>query len=176
MSDLPAEVQSWICQKRYEQQGEFDVERGYIFTTCSSVQNGNPIFWDEKAAEEITGGVVAPPLRYAASDGMVTRALERAGLRARNAAGRRNGGGPQAVDCDEDVPLHVCLDDVTSFCSLEELLAGAWIKVPEVAHRLGVEPAALSATLDAYCRSLLAAGVPHDYERLRAVLLDGARR
>jgi uncharacterized protein len=61
MSDLPAEVQSWIGQKRYEQEGEFDVERGYIFTTCSSVQNGNPIFWDEKAAEEITGGVVAPP-------------------------------------------------------------------------------------------------------------------
>jgi acyl dehydratase len=60
-SDLPAEVQSWIGQKRYEQVGEFDVERGYIWTTCSSVRNGNPIFWDEKAAAEITGGPIAPP-------------------------------------------------------------------------------------------------------------------
>src|ERR1700741_5127613 len=60
-SDLPAEVQSWIGQKRYEQVGEFHVERGYIWTTCSSVRNGNPIFWDDKAAAEITGGAIAPP-------------------------------------------------------------------------------------------------------------------
>jgi acyl dehydratase len=60
-SDLPAEIQSWIGQKRYEEVGEFDVERGYIFTTCSSVRNANPIFWDDKAAAEITGGVIAPP-------------------------------------------------------------------------------------------------------------------
>jgi acyl dehydratase len=60
-SDLPAEVQGWIGQKRYEQQGEFDVERGYVWTTCASVENGNPLFWDEKAAQEITGGPIAPP-------------------------------------------------------------------------------------------------------------------
>jgi len=59
--DLPAEVQSWIGQKRYEQVGDFDVERGYIYTSCSSVQNGNPIFWDDKSAAEITGGPIAPP-------------------------------------------------------------------------------------------------------------------
>ncbi len=61
MSDLPAEIQSWIGQKRYEMDGDFDVERGYIFTTCSSVRNGNPIFWDDKVAAEITGGPIAPP-------------------------------------------------------------------------------------------------------------------
>ena len=60
-SDLPAEVQSWLGQRRYEVEGEFDVERGYIYTTCSSVQNSNPIFWDDKAAAEITGGPIAPP-------------------------------------------------------------------------------------------------------------------
>ena len=48
MSTLPSEVESWIGQKRYETEGEFDVERGYIFTTCSSVENGNPLFWDER--------------------------------------------------------------------------------------------------------------------------------
>ncbi len=61
MSDLPAEIESWIGQRKYEEWGEFDVERGYIFTSCSSVQNGNPIFWDEKAAQEITDGFIAPP-------------------------------------------------------------------------------------------------------------------
>ncbi len=61
MSDLPAEVESWIGQRKYEEWGEFDVERGYIFTSCSSVQNGNPIFWDEKVANEVTGGFIAPP-------------------------------------------------------------------------------------------------------------------
>ena len=61
MSDLPAEVESWIGQRKYEEFGEFDVERGYVFSSCSSVQNGNPIYWDEKAASEITDGFIAPP-------------------------------------------------------------------------------------------------------------------
>jgi hypothetical protein len=61
MQALPEDVKGWIGQKRYEQWGEFDVERGYIFTTCASVQNGNPLFWDEKVAQELTGGCIAPP-------------------------------------------------------------------------------------------------------------------
>jgi acyl dehydratase len=61
MPELPEDVASWIGKKLYEQWGEFDVERGYIFTTCASVQNGNPLFWDEKAAQELTGGFIAPP-------------------------------------------------------------------------------------------------------------------
>ena len=60
-SDLPREIQSWIGQKRYEVQGEFDVERGYVFTSCASVENGNPLFWDEKVSGELTGGFIAPP-------------------------------------------------------------------------------------------------------------------
>ena len=61
MAELPEDVNGWIGKKLYEQWGEFDVERGYIFTTCASVQNGNPLFWDEKAAQELTGGFIAPP-------------------------------------------------------------------------------------------------------------------
>jgi acyl dehydratase len=61
MPELPEDVKSWIGQKKYELWGEFDVERGYIYTTCASVQNGNPLFWDEKAARELTGGWIAPP-------------------------------------------------------------------------------------------------------------------
>jgi len=61
MSGLPAEVEAWIDQPRYEEQGEFDVERGYIFTSCASVENGNVLFWDDEVAEEVTGGPVAMP-------------------------------------------------------------------------------------------------------------------
>jgi len=61
MSELPAEVKSWIGQARYEEESEFDVERGSIYTGCASVENGNPLFWDDEAAKEISGGPVAPP-------------------------------------------------------------------------------------------------------------------
>jgi acyl dehydratase len=50
-----------IDQVQYEEVGEFPVERGYIWTSCSSVENGNPLFWDDAVAEEVTGGAIAPP-------------------------------------------------------------------------------------------------------------------
>ncbi len=59
--ELPASVTSMIGVALYEEQGEFPVERGYIWTTCSSVENGNPLYWDESVAEELTGGPIAPP-------------------------------------------------------------------------------------------------------------------
>ena len=61
MSDLPPEVEKLIDQVQYEEAGEFPVERGYVYTTCSSVENGNPLFWDDAVADAITGGPIAPP-------------------------------------------------------------------------------------------------------------------
>jgi acyl dehydratase len=61
MSGIPAEVEAWIGQPRYEEESEFDVERGYIWTSCASVENGNPLFWDDAVAAELTGGAIAPP-------------------------------------------------------------------------------------------------------------------
>jgi acyl dehydratase len=58
---LPAEIEERIGKIRYEETGEFPVERGYIWTTCASVENGNPLFWDDDVASEVTGGVIAPP-------------------------------------------------------------------------------------------------------------------
>jgi acyl dehydratase len=58
---LPDEVQSWIGQLRYEEATEFAVERGYVYTTCSSVENGNPLFWDDEVAADLTAGPIAPP-------------------------------------------------------------------------------------------------------------------
>lgn len=58
---LASEVAAWIGQPRYEEAGEFDVERGYMLTSLASVENGNPLFWDERVAKEVAGGWIAPP-------------------------------------------------------------------------------------------------------------------
>ena len=55
------EIRALIDVPQYEESGEFPVERGYIWTTCASVENGNPLFWDDDAAAEITDGLIAPP-------------------------------------------------------------------------------------------------------------------
>jgi uncharacterized protein len=59
--DLPAEVASWIDAVRYEESGGFPVDRGYIWTACASVENANPLFWDDKVAADVTDGPIAPP-------------------------------------------------------------------------------------------------------------------
>ncbi|MGO9455539.1 MAG: MaoC family dehydratase N-terminal domain-containing protein [Acidimicrobiales bacterium] len=61
MSDPMAEVAELIGVEQYPEVGEFPVERGYVWTTCASVENGNPLFWDDEVAEEVTGGPIAPP-------------------------------------------------------------------------------------------------------------------
>jgi acyl dehydratase len=60
-TDLPAEVTAVIGEIQYVTEGDFPVEQGYIYTSCSSVENGNPLFWDTEVADAITGGPIAPP-------------------------------------------------------------------------------------------------------------------
>ena len=55
------DIEGLIGVEQYHEEGEFPVERGYVWTTCSSVENGNPLFWDDDVAREVTGGPVAPP-------------------------------------------------------------------------------------------------------------------
>jgi acyl dehydratase len=61
LPELPEHVKGWIGKSLIEDEGEFDIEQGYIATSCASVQNGNPLFWDKEVAREITGGAIAPP-------------------------------------------------------------------------------------------------------------------
>lgn len=58
---LPESVRSRIGVPMYEEQNEFPIEIGYVYNTCAAVENGNPIFWDEDAADEIAGARIAPP-------------------------------------------------------------------------------------------------------------------
>lgn len=105
----------------------------------------------------------------AAADLLVHRALERAGARLRNAARKRTPDRASQVACDDLTMLHTILD-VTTFSDLGALLDGAWSQVPAVAARLGYDPEALTVTLDAYTRALLATGQVHDADRLSAAL------
>jgi acyl dehydratase len=61
LPDVPADVRAWIGERRYAETADFPVERGYIWTSCASVENGNPLFWDDAVAAELTDGPVAPP-------------------------------------------------------------------------------------------------------------------
>jgi acyl dehydratase len=61
VSTLPQDVETLIGQFQYEETAEFPVEQGYIWTACSSVENGNPLFWDDATGLELTGGPIAPP-------------------------------------------------------------------------------------------------------------------
>jgi acyl dehydratase len=59
--DLPAGIAALIDQPQYDEVGDFAVERGYIWTACASVENGNPLFWDDAVADELTAGPIAAP-------------------------------------------------------------------------------------------------------------------
>jgi uncharacterized protein len=59
--DVPEDVIALCGEVHYQETSEIPVELGYIWTSCASVENGNPIFWDGVVADAITGGPIAPP-------------------------------------------------------------------------------------------------------------------
>ena len=61
MTALPAHIEQLVGQVQYEETAEFPVEQGYVWTSCASVENGNPLFWEPAVAHELTGGPIAPP-------------------------------------------------------------------------------------------------------------------
>ncbi|MGZ4785181.1 MAG: FAS1-like dehydratase domain-containing protein [Acidimicrobiales bacterium] len=59
--DLPDEVAALIGVRRHVQEASFAAEQGHGIASCASVQNGNPLFWDDDVADELTGGPILPP-------------------------------------------------------------------------------------------------------------------
>ncbi|HEX3796448.1 MAG TPA: MaoC family dehydratase N-terminal domain-containing protein [Acidimicrobiales bacterium] len=60
-ADLLNQALELVGVEQYPEVGEFPVERGYIWSSCASVENGNPLFWDDHVAEALTDGPIAPP-------------------------------------------------------------------------------------------------------------------
>jgi uncharacterized protein len=60
-ADLLARALEMVGVEQYPEKSEFPVERGYIWTSCASVENGNPLYWDDEVAESLTDGPIAPP-------------------------------------------------------------------------------------------------------------------
>ncbi len=60
-ADLLARALELVGVEQYPEISEFPVERGYIWTSCASVENGNPLYWDDEVAQALTGGPIAPP-------------------------------------------------------------------------------------------------------------------
>src|SRR5580658_5145363 len=61
MPDVLDQALELVGHEQYPEVGEFPVERGYVWTSCASVENGNPLFWDDEVAQALTGGAIAPP-------------------------------------------------------------------------------------------------------------------
>jgi uncharacterized protein len=60
-TDVLADALERVGVEQYPEVGEFPVERGYIWSSCASVENGNPLYWDDGVADALTDGPIAPP-------------------------------------------------------------------------------------------------------------------
>lgn len=105
----------------------------------------------------------------AAADGIVYRALERSGMRQRAALARSKKIEAGTITMGDPTVFHV-EHPATEHASIEHLLGGAWSRVPHVAARLRIDPDALEAALSSYTAALIAAGQPHDEDRLATAL------
>ncbi|MDQ2677600.1 MAG: MaoC family dehydratase N-terminal domain-containing protein [Actinomycetota bacterium] len=59
--DLPDEVTSKIGISQYPETATFDAEDSYAYNTLAATQNGNPLYWDDDVAAELTDGRILPP-------------------------------------------------------------------------------------------------------------------
>ena len=116
-----------------------------------------------------TDEVVVSSALAAACDMMVRRALERAGQRLRNAAGKKVPGGAAAIQVDDVIAFHTQVD-ASQYTDFDSLLDGAWTFVSEIAERYGMDEDHLQSILDTYTRALIGSRQEHNYGRLAVAL------
>ncbi|WP_327415408.1 hypothetical protein [Streptomyces sp. NBC_01233] len=105
----------------------------------------------------------------AAADALIWAALSAAGRKMKNspACPRSNRARVQGIDLDR---IHTQVPVTSEQVDQWRLLDGAWSRVPEIATRYGLDPACLTASLDDYCRELIAAGVVHTFDVVPAAI------
>ena len=59
--EIPPEVHALIGVPQHAEESTFAIEMAYVYNTCAAVQNGNPLFWEEDVAREVTHGWITPP-------------------------------------------------------------------------------------------------------------------
>ena len=64
--EIPQDVRDWIGRVAVVSEAVATVERGAIEAFASAVEDANPLYWDDAAAQAITGGVVVPPAMLSA--------------------------------------------------------------------------------------------------------------
>ncbi|MFF2612364.1 hypothetical protein [Kitasatospora sp. NPDC058046] len=134
-----------------------------------------PLPVDETTAEPATLPASAAPAPadaaglLAAADGLIWAALSAAGekLRRTPACPRSERGRAREI---EPAALHTLLTVSAEQIDQWRLLHGAWTRVPEVAARYGLDADCMTASLDSYCRELVAAGIVHSYDIVPAAL------
>jgi hypothetical protein len=61
VNDVPEEITALIGEKQYSKTATFPVELSYSYNTLSATENGNPLYWDQAVADELTDGMTVPP-------------------------------------------------------------------------------------------------------------------
>lgn len=102
----------------------------------------------------------------AACEGIVLRALERAGSRLRAASMKGRNGGSAAFPCERLDRVHTIIRTPSLYEDLGKLTSGSWERVEEVAARYFIPADALQRTLEGYTHDLLARGEPCDLDTL----------
>ncbi|MEU8870450.1 hypothetical protein AB0D24_04655 [Streptomyces javensis] len=105
----------------------------------------------------------------AAADGLIWAALSAAGEKLKRTPACPRSERARAREI-EPAQLHTLLTVDPAQVEQWRLLDGAWVRVPEIARRYGLDPECLTDALDDYCRELIAAGQSHTYELTAGVL------
>ncbi|WP_413808130.1 hypothetical protein [Streptomyces sp. OE57] len=107
------------------------------------------------------GGLPAAVLE--AADGLIWTALAAAGEKLRKTPACPRSERSKAREI-EPARLHTVLRVEPGQVEQWRLLEGAWPRLPEVASRYGLDAECLAASLEDYCRELIAAGIAHDFD------------
>jgi len=119
--------------------------------------------------DTLPASAAQPERVLAAVDGLIWAALQAAGERLRNKPACPRS---ERARAREIVPaeLHTVFPVEPDMIDAWHLFDGAWARVPEIAHRYGLDPECLTGVLDDYARALIAARHPQTYEDTARVL------
>ena len=121
--------------------------------------------------DTVTASAALAPALIAAVDGLVWSAMASAGQKIMRTPACPRPERGRARDLAASASVHTrhpvsSRDDIAAW----RLLDGAWVRVPEIAARYGVDGEVLTAALDDYATALLITGQTHEYDNVTRML------